>query len=97
MHCTTTELVVGAFVFLIIRAGEPILVSLFFMGAGRTGVPIFDIKPARETDILVRKMFHDIRVAGVLDAILLRSRGDVWDDRIVGGHEGGLKGSRDAR
>ena len=92
----TTELVVGAFVFLIIRAGEPILVSLFFMGAGRTVVPIFDIKPARETDVLIRKMLHDVGVAGVLDAILLCSRGDVRDYRIVGGHEWCLKGSRDA-
>ena len=88
---------IGAFVLLIVRAGESILVALFLVGACSTGVPIFNVETARETDILVGKMLYDIRVSGVLDAILLCSRWNVWYDSVVDGHERRLKRGWDAR
>ena len=55
MHGLPAKGVVGTFIFHVVGAREPILMSLFLASARGTRVPIFHIKSAREAHILIRE------------------------------------------
>ncbi len=57
---------VGTFVLWPNETREPRLVAHFPVRAGSAGVPVFDVKPAEETYILVCEAFHNVGVAGIL-------------------------------
>ena len=58
MHCLPAEQMSRLFVLLVVRPGESSLVTWLLSDACCTGVPIFTVESARESSILVCKLFH---------------------------------------
>ena len=58
MHCLLAKLRTRLFVLFVVRPSKSNLVTWFLIDACCTGVPIFNIKSAQETRILVCKLFH---------------------------------------
>ena len=79
MHRFTTELVIRAFILLVVGTSESVLVALLFVIACRTIVPILHVESAQETDILVGESFDNIGVAGADGARRRNSSRDVRD------------------
>ena len=65
MHSLAAELMIGVFVFLIIKAGESVLMSNLLVGAGGTIMPILHVKTAGETHFLVSPLFNQVRISGI--------------------------------
>ena len=79
---------VGTFVLWPIQTHESRLVAWFPVRAGSAGVPVFDVKPAGETDILICEVFYNIgelRIGGSAD---WSSRGKVCNKLTIGGRSG---------
>ena len=66
MHRFAAKLVVGAFVLLPVRACEARLMAGLSVRACCAVVPIIDVEPARETNVLVSEVFYDVRENGIV-------------------------------
>jgi hypothetical protein len=60
VHSLAAELMVGAFVFQVVGASESVLMSSFLTVAGGASMPIFHIKTAAETHVLVGTLFKHV-------------------------------------
>ncbi len=83
MHGFATKLVVCPLVLHVVGACEGIHVAWLLSVACGTGVPIFHIKTARETDVLIGPIFCDVGISGLLLLLLSRLVAG-WDIRYGG-------------
>ena len=60
MHTLVAELMIGAFVFQVVGAGESILMSDFLLGAGGAIMPILHVETAGETHVLVGPLLNHV-------------------------------------
>ncbi len=66
MHHIPTKLVVVLFILHEVGASKPVLMAGFLPGASCTIVPVFHIKAARKTQILIGPILGDVRVERIL-------------------------------
>ena len=60
VHTLAAELMIGAFVFQVVGAGESILISNFLLGPGGASILILHIETAGETHVLVGPLLNHV-------------------------------------
>ena len=82
MHCLAAELMICAFVFQIIQAGESVLMANLLAGACEAIMPNLHIKTTGETHILVCPLLNHIRISGRLMLVWLYAGWDIGNHLI---------------